>query len=179
MSKRQKRTVSAENEVLSSISQTAAARLLGIGRSTLAESDAPREGGRYSAPELVQWYVAKRLAELPADADMLGGDSPAMERFRLARAKLAELDLQEREKSSVPIGDLLPILAGVAGPLRKCGDDLGKLHGPGAQALLNAALQAYLDALQRAFDSLGAPDVTTSDTEGKSDGSDSDTAGSK
>ncbi len=150
----------------------------------LSAEHARRSSGRghpwsFFAPAVVEILV-RRADDDTTDADIwTGAPSPALERLRTAKARMAELDLEERSKSSVPLADLLPVLAGVAGPLRKCGEALGRQFGAGAQALLNEALQAYSDALNREIarrvPTTEPATTTTDNTEGTDDDNDDKT----
>jgi len=143
----------------------------GMPRHLVSAPDAGLSVYQYNASEIFIWYCSEgpgsayrrrtgkefsrntQQQPLPTEEDALlsGPPTPALERLRTAKAKMAELDLEERSKSSVPIADLLPILTAVAGPLRKCGDDLGKLFGPAAQRLHNEAIADYIGRLERQF----------------------------
>jgi hypothetical protein len=171
MGKRKKRIVSDEAAVLDALSQTSAARLLGVARSTLAEAaDAPRSAdGTYPGARLVRWFLSRRLAESAAAGDpMLAvGDSPALERYRRARASLAELDYAERcgsvTSTEVLFAELLPIMQRV----RTAGELLGREFGPAAQAVLTTAVDECCAELTRRMEPPvdTASDVTTDTTE--------------
>ena len=47
--------------------------------------------GKFSAPEVINWLLL-RESDMASD----GNDSPALERYREARAKLVEMELKER-----------------------------------------------------------------------------------
>jgi DNA-binding XRE family transcriptional regulator len=93
--------------LLSSLSQTTAAQLIGIKRETLKSSDAPRrEDGTYDARELVKWALARERANATDDPLLTGGDSPNLERYRKAKAELAEMDAAERRGQIVSVDEL-------------------------------------------------------------------------
>lgn len=143
----------------------------GMPRHLISEPTAGISAYAYDASEIFKWYITEgpgsaykrrtgkefsrnpQQQPLPTEEDALlsGPPTPALERLRTAKAKMAELDLEERSKSSVPIADLLPILTAVAGPLRKAGEKLGKLHGPAAQRLHNDAIAEYIGGIERQF----------------------------
>ena len=52
----------------------------------------PRQNGKYSLPAVIEWLIAREV-----DIAGTGVDSPALERYREARAKLVELELKERQ----------------------------------------------------------------------------------
>lgn len=59
-----------------------------------------------------------------------GGDSPNLERYRLARAQLAELELERQRRSVFPRDMARSILGRVASLWRRYGERLGKRYGP-------------------------------------------------
>lgn len=54
------------------------------------------DGKIYSAPDVHKWLVDQATADFGKDREPQG-DSPALERYREARAAMAEIDLKERE----------------------------------------------------------------------------------
>ena len=58
------------------------------------------------------------------------GDSPNLERYRLAKAKLAELELEQKHRAVLPRDQTREVLGRVASLWRRYGDRLGKRHGP-------------------------------------------------
>lgn len=69
-----------------------------------------------------------------------GGESPALERYRLARAKLAELDLAEKRKEVIAADDVRQMFAIVGGTIRRAGQQLTRRYGPKAFEMLSQAL---------------------------------------
>ena len=66
-----------------------------IGRWT--KNGMPRnKDGTYDAPACVAWLVEREKDSAVGDQAMSGGDSPALERYRLARAESAELDVRSK-----------------------------------------------------------------------------------
>lgn len=112
----------------------------------------------YDLQAIVQWYRTdgpggrnesrnrrnEQQRQLPIDPeDPLidsGEATPALERLRLAKAKLAEADWDERRKRLVPIDDLMRIMAGWAEPLRRLGERLHQRFGREAAEMLNRTL---------------------------------------
>jgi hypothetical protein len=85
--------------------------------------------------------AVERADERDAEALMTeGADSPAMERFRLARAQLAELELSERTAQVVRLDKLEPAIARFASILRKAGETITRLHGNDAGNVLIEAI---------------------------------------
>lgn len=83
------------------------AKILGKSERTLGnwlQDGCPRKkNGKYSAPEVIGWLMDRESAAMGAGAV----DSPALERYRLARAEMAELDLQERSEKLVPYDEVI------------------------------------------------------------------------
>ena len=90
----------------------------------------------------------KRAANLaasnggPEDALLSGSfDSPALERYRLARAKLSELELAERESRLVNAEALVRTWLGPSAALmRECGHQLRRRYGNEAGDMLDETL---------------------------------------
>lgn len=143
----QKDLASAVDVVSSTVSQWV--------RSGLPREKAGKNRYRYCIP----CAVAFRLRDLESpptpgtlsdEEEMLigGSDSPALERYRLARAKLSELELEERRKSLLPRERVRSGLSRFAMILRQLGERLGRRYGPEAAASVNDAV----DDCQRVVD---------------------------
>lgn len=82
---------------------------------------------------------AKPVTDDPLlDAD---GDSPALERYRLAKAKHAELDLEHRRGELINREKCREILSRWAVVIRRMGENLTKRHGNEAAETVNEALE--------------------------------------
>jgi hypothetical protein len=94
---------------------------------------------------------ARKLAgEEGSDPLMSGVASPALERYREERAKLARLDRLERERSLLPRESIHDGLTQIASILRAAGETLQRQFGPDALDVLHGALddaQKTIDAL--------------------------------
>lgn len=60
----------------------------------------PGESGRFPLPQMVEWVKANRWCP-SSDPLLTGGDSDNLERYRGARADLAEHDLQDRKETLI------------------------------------------------------------------------------
>lgn len=113
----------------------------------------PGEPGRYVVPEIVTWAKASVWARPePIDGDPLlaeGGDSPALEEYRRAKAALARLDLAEREKQLVRIDDVVQPLIEAAAVVRSAGERIGREYGPEAQEIVNEAVGEFVAGLRK------------------------------
>lgn len=84
---------------------------------------------------------AKKLSALDCDDPLLVGESsPALERYRDERAKLAKMDRQERERTLLPREEIHEMLGRVARIIRGAGDGLQRQYGSEAHALLDEAM---------------------------------------
>lgn len=117
-----------------------------------------REGTKKNGP---LWYSGKAVYEAAAsrkgavaaraaDQDVSGGDpmlsgenTPGLERFRMARAKIAELDLQERELSLIPRDKVHDGFGRLATILRSAGESLERGYGREAKGILDEAVADF------------------------------------
>jgi phage terminase Nu1 subunit (DNA packaging protein) len=106
---------------------------------------------------------ARKLAAVdrPSEEELLAGEStPALERYRAARATMAEMELDERRGALIRTERLHATLATVASVLRAAGQSLGSQYGADAQSLLDEAL----DDVEREIDrTLADPTGTGAD----------------
>lgn len=140
----------------------------------------------YNAAEVFRWYRtdgpgaprrgsgsnnSQQLISLGVDeGDLLSGpDTPALERFRLARARLSELEYERQKSTVVPIEEMVAEISGLAGHLRKLGEQLGQHFGPDAQRMLNDALAEYRDMARKKFGNLAGPVAVSGDDDGPDD----------
>lgn len=110
---------------------------------SLGEDDTRKTTGRgqaleFWAPAIVQRLVA--MAESSGGGDPLlagGSDSPALERFREARADREELELGIRRKELIDVAEFLQWWdAEIAAPLHKGLEKLQRKFGPDAFDLI-------------------------------------------
>lgn len=83
------------------------------------------------------------------------GDSPGLERYRLAKASLAELELEERRRSLLPVVKVREALSRWATIVRRMGERLGQRWGADAQTLVNDALTECEQVLRDDSDDRG------------------------
>lgn len=77
-----------------------------------------------------------------SEDDMLAGpESPALERFRDERAKIAKLDRLERERRLLPKDEVFDALGRVAAILREAGETIARMHGQQPAKILAEALE--------------------------------------
>ena len=121
------------------------------GRQTKVINDqAARYGIPFGGPTIDLPSVVKALHDFLAenaqrlarddDAMLVGGSSPALERYREERAQLARLDRLEREGKLLPRDEVREVLARIASILRDAGDALQRQFGSAAVEILHEAL---------------------------------------
>lgn len=120
---------------------------------------------RFNGPELVAaWYQNKvdklKQVAMATDADPLlaAGDSPALERYRDEKAKLAKMDREEREKSHVKLADVEPLTIKLFGLLRAAVEDVQRQWGNDPAQRINEALDEMESGLLKLSDAT-SPDV--------------------
>ena len=94
-------------------------------------------------------FLAANARRFTDDEDLLNGDvsSPALERYREERAKLARLDRLEREGTLVSRDEIREGLGRIAAILRTAGETLQRQYGNGAVEILDDALDDALSAI--------------------------------
>ncbi len=111
-----------------------------------ARHDLPLGGPKIDLPEFVRAFhdfLAKHAQKLTQEDDSLlpsAQGSPALERYREERAKLAKLDRLERERKLLPRLEVRRNLTIIARIIRGAGERLTKRFGNEASAILNDAL---------------------------------------
>jgi len=117
-----------------------------------------RAGGRgnpwqFYGPAVVKvLLVLNSTPSTEADPLLSGSDSPALERFRLARAEREELELAVRREHLIDVDEFLAWWdAEVAIPIRKGLEKLQKKHGSKAVDLVSAAVRQSEAVVSRRF----------------------------
>jgi hypothetical protein len=159
-------------------------RIVGFSRPTLVgycRRGLPRRPGvhqrtyRYSLREAVEWlrkHVWVPAVRPESDDPLLdGGDSsPALERYRAARASLAELELATRQGQLLPRAETHQAMARMSALIRTLGETFqrhGEIPGADAAQLLDATLDDFDRELQVLFGERGSGD---DDGNGDADG---------
>jgi hypothetical protein len=114
----------------------------------------PSRRAKYPLDEIVVWLRTSgpwKAAASPDPEDPLLSsdvDSVGLERLRLAKAALAELDLEERRKTLLPRDKVRLSLGRFSMILRRAFEQVGKRYGHDAVGRLNEAL----DECERVID---------------------------
>jgi hypothetical protein len=130
------------------------ARVLGISSQTFDDAIRPRLSDtaatgagrnlRFDLSACVAALVTYRLEQQkPAaseDPMLVGGDSPNLERYRAAKAALAEMELEEKKKTHASLKDLNDALMRFASLVRRGGEILQRKFGNQASDILNESI---------------------------------------
>jgi len=121
-----------------------------------AKQKMPGKPRAYRLDQIAIWLRTEgpgsKALRLASDDPLLGdGDSPALERYRLAKAKHAELDLEHRKGELIDVSKCRDILAQWAAVIRKTGDRLSRRFGIEANLIVSDAIDAC-DDIVRTFD---------------------------
>jgi phage terminase Nu1 subunit (DNA packaging protein) len=169
-------TTMPKNGTLAPLTRVEAARLLGISPRTFDDAIRPRLplGGttgkgkdlRFDAAAVVAAFVEYRLsqhkpAEVVADPLMSAPEgSPALERYRAARADTAEMERDRMRGDLAPVSELDAGLTSLAQILRSGIQTLQRQCGPEAAAIMNESIDEWERALAQTF---GEPSAAAQD----------------
>lgn len=116
----------------------------------------PGQRGSWRLDLIAQWLRTdgpwKRWDKATEDPLLADGDSPALERYRLAKAKHAELDLENRKGELIEVEKARDIFARWAVLIRRMGERLSKRFGPDAAATVNETLSECRSAVMEILD---------------------------
>ena len=144
------------------LEQCAAA--LNVTRQTFGEvyrpmvpADAIRNAGRKGVEihlrKLIDAVVEKRATDIAAskspDPLLVGDGSPWLEEYRKQRAKLAGMDVQEREKTHVNLAKMDAVLVRMAAVLVRAAEALQRRFGKDAFEILDDALSEWRSQWER------------------------------
>ena len=115
----------------------------------------PGRPGAYVLHDISQWlrsdgpWSAKAKAPSPSEDPLLSdGDSPGLERYRLAKAKHAELDLEHRKGELIEKDKAKAVLSRWAWLIRQMGERLAKRYGNDVAVTINDTLAECRRAVQ-------------------------------
>ena len=109
---------------------------------------------RFLADSWLALREAKKDVGVPAKPT-----SPELERWRKARADMAQLNLDQRLGDLVDRREFQPLLLRFAHIMRGCGETLGRQYGPDAQGLLDEGIAEVLREIDRHFDAYESDDA--------------------
>lgn len=133
-----KSTTDQQLATMRGLTQASAAWVAEMSERHLRTTDCPRNGdGTYSAQAVSTWRADRAAAT--AGADLPTGDSPNLERYRAAKADLAEMEAAERRGQLIPSDRNRAFMGRVAAILRQAGDVI-RTFSPEAHQVLDEAL---------------------------------------
>lgn len=114
----------------------------------------PGRPGAYRLDVIAQWLRSEgpwqRRGKAVSDDPLLSdGDSPALERYRLAKAQHAELDLEHRKGSLLEREKARDILSRWGSIIRRLGERMAKRYGNEAAVAVNETLEECSELIQR------------------------------
>lgn len=135
--------------------------LFGVSPATVqkwAARGMPGIDGCYSLKEMIAWRQEDLRRQVQvADGDpAMVGDSPALERFREARAKMVELDLEERNRRLLQVDVVESGMQRAAKVLRDAVETLQREFGPEARDLIEGALDDFERIVTEDFSDFGS-----------------------
>jgi hypothetical protein len=86
----------------------------------------------------------------------MDGSSPALERYRAARADMAEMERDRLSKSLVRVTDIEPALMQLTALLREAGQRIARTAGNDVAGILNEAVDEWERGLHNVFPDRGA-----------------------
>jgi len=135
------------------ISLNELARIMGVKRQSVSELDCPKNpDGSYNLPAVIRWKLrhTEEMAMTPPR-----GDTEVLARWRLARARIAELELAQMEGELVPAAEVKTAWAELLVSFRnrllglpsKLAKDLENQDAPTIHSTLTGALHRILKEL--------------------------------
>jgi hypothetical protein len=107
---------------------------------------------------IIDALVKERVADpVSEDPLLVGGDSPALERYRAARAGMAEIELTDKQGQTVRLQLIRECIRPGITAMRSCGDSLVRRWGNECGDQFNEAVAAFEHAVLHA---LGSETVT-------------------
>lgn len=126
---------------------------------------------RFYAPDVVSVWHTDRVGKLKAkqgadDPLMAEGDSPGLERYRNAKADLAEMERDRQRKQIVRVEEIEPALMQLAGVMRSAAENLSRQFGNEAGGIVNEAVDEWADGVAILFAGRDADATPSGGTEG-------------
>jgi hypothetical protein len=133
-------------EIAKHFPQSATAYVVGLVPRSFRDTDAPRnEDGTYDLAAVYRWGT-ERATDDPL---LTGGDSPNLERYRKAKAELAEMDAAERRGQMADIGSLCEwFLTDVAPHFRRAVEEIDRIN-PDAAKIMDRAIERVCEAVEQ------------------------------
>lgn len=148
------------------------ASFFGVSRDTIRKDwqarGMPWSPGKFDLPAITKWRIADALRAKTArddtgDSFMDGDESPGLERYRLAKAELAELELERRKGDLVDRAVMRTGLGRMADVLRGAGERLERVHGAEPAKVLSDALKGVEREIETVFGESESDGAVTDD----------------
>lgn len=136
--------------------QAEVAKFFGVSIKTVAswaQANMPGSAGAWPLDEIAQWLRASGPWRLRSHQEQGGNGDPLMagpsegseglERYRKARAAIAELDLAERRGELIRRDLLRAVMSRAAAPLRAAGEQLTRRFSEDARQILDEGLEEF------------------------------------
>jgi phage terminase Nu1 subunit (DNA packaging protein) len=134
------------------------AAILGVRESTVSRwkkvSDfPPATDSLFVLDDVFRWFYRREQQNEIAEAlmDSQGGQSEGLERYRLAKAQMAEIELAKVRGEVVMMTDLEPICQAIFSPLRAFGEQLKRFGNADLLDRLEEANQHVLRGLEKLY----------------------------
>jgi hypothetical protein len=127
---------------------------------------------RFNGPAVVKALLDYRKPKSADDPDGIffeGPDSPALERWRIARAKLAERDVDEREGTVIRINLMRDALRAGTTAMRATGDRLTRGYGNEAGEIFNEGVAEFEAAAIRVIRQADVSSTSRTAEDGRDD----------
>jgi hypothetical protein len=136
-------------------------RIVGCDQSTVArwksQPDFPpvAADGTFELFAVLNWHIRKQVAaerETELMPELSGPvDSEALERYRAARAGLAEIELAQRRGEVILLNDFEAVMPSLFGPWRTFSEHLKRLENPELLERLEQANERVLAGLEKLY----------------------------
>ena len=122
-------------------------------------------------PAAIEAWVAHEVQHVAkaefSDPLMTGGESPALERYRLGRAEMVEMDLEERRENLIDRAAMHHRCTSFANHLRGAGEQLQREHGQAAYDILEEAIDDYENEVFQVFATDGEAKTRSTEETGR------------
>lgn len=124
-----------------------------------------QEDGSVCLWDLAVWRTRLDVGDQQTDPELVGGDSPGLERYRLARAQQEEIKLEAMRKDYLRRDDIRMMHGELATLIRKAGDEVQRRFGVVAGEILNDAINEFEKRIEQRWGNANQPDAEDEDSE--------------
>lgn len=152
------------NWIATSLSQVA--RFFGVSTKTISHwknRGMPAVPKAYNLSEIAAWRLQyeREQSRRQVDEALLKADSqsPALERFRAARAALSEIELAERQEELLPLSLIQPFHNQLAHYIREAGEIMKRNGHTDAHEILNEQIEMLEADINKFHEEHGGPET--------------------